>query len=71
MAIAEGDDLIAFDFLVPTKTKAEVIAALFRCRRSTVAVNDRRLDGRARIPSLPAGSNGRPAFQRCILDPAR
>jgi hypothetical protein len=27
MAIAEGDDLMAFDFLVPTK--AEIIPALF------------------------------------------
>ena len=27
------------------------------------------LDGRAGIPSLPAGSDGLPAFQRCVLDP--
>ena len=27
------------------------------------------LDGRAGIPSLPAESNGLPAFQRCVLDP--
>jgi hypothetical protein len=27
------------------------------------------LDGRARIPSLPDGSNDPPAFQRCVLDP--
>jgi hypothetical protein len=57
MAIAEGDDLIAFDFLVPTK--AEVIAALFRRRRSTVAVNDRRIEEAVLMkPRHRAGENG-------------
>jgi hypothetical protein len=31
MPIAEGDDLIAFDFLVAVE--ADVVAALFGCRR--------------------------------------
>jgi hypothetical protein len=57
MAIAERDDLVAFDFFVPTKAK--VIAALFCRRGSAVAVNDRRIEEAVLMkPQYRAGKNG-------------
>ena len=41
MPIAEGDDLVAFDLLVAAE--ADVVAALFGCRRRSIAVNDRNI----------------------------
>ena len=41
MPIAEGDDLVAFDLLVAAE--ADVVAALFSCRRRAIAVNDRNI----------------------------
>jgi len=41
MPIAEGNDLIAFDFLVAVE--ADVVAALFGCCRRAIAVNDRNI----------------------------
>ena len=57
MAIAEGDDLVAFHPLVPAE--AEVVAALFRRRRGAVAVNDRRIEEAVLMkPRHRAGKNG-------------
>ena len=36
--VAEGDDLVAFHLLVPAE--ADVVTALFCCRRRAIAVND-------------------------------
>ena len=41
MPIAEGDDLVAFDLLVAAE--ADVVTALFGCRRRSIAVNDRNI----------------------------
>ena len=41
MPIAEGDGLIAFDFLVAVE--ADVVAALLGYRRRAIAVNDRNI----------------------------
>ena len=42
VAVAEGDDLVALHFLVPAETN--VVAALFRCRRRAIAVDDRDIE---------------------------